>query len=180
MKTKEFAIKRGDIILTEKPFVYCLQSKLKSVRCDFCLQLNEVKRCTACNYVHYCNKICQKNAWKQHKIECGFLKKIHPRVVSDAARVLSRIILKLSNGGDMEKGYYTKTSFRKFRDLMSHYAELKNDPKRLEHLESLHHVLCDLLGDGIVPNKTELLGIYGRVSICKRSLVLRISIKRCM
>lgn len=168
--------------MKEQPFVYCLQSKYKSERCDLCLQINEVKRysfkvnmrkvyksivqfrCTACNYVHYCNKICQKNAWKQHKIECGFLKKIHPAIVPDAARMLSRIILKLRSGGDMEKSYYTKTSYRKYLDLMSHYAELKNDPKRLDHLESLYHVLCDLLGDEIVPNKTELLGMYGRVS----------------
>lgn len=46
-------------------------------------------------------------------------------------------------------------------------AELKNDPKRIEHLESLYHVLNDLLGTMLVPNKTELLGIYGRVSIAK-------------
>lgn len=165
MKTKEFTIKRGDIILTEKPMVYCLQSKYKTERCDLCLQVNEVKRCMGCNYVHYCNKICQKNAWKQHKIECGFLKKVHPRTVPDSARILSRLILKLNNGGGIEKGYYTDTCFRSFRDLMSHYAEIKNDPKRIEHLESLYHVLCDLLGNGLVPNKTELLTIYGRVSI---------------
>lgn len=165
MKTKVHSVKRGDIILKEKPFVYCLSAKYKTERCDLCLQLSDVKRCTGCNYVCYCNKICQKNAWKEHKIECGFLKKIHPRIVPDAARVLSRVILKLNNGGDMEKGFYTETSFRKFRDLMSHYHELKNEQKRIDHLESLYHVLCDLLGDLVVPNKSELLSIYGRVSI---------------
>lgn len=56
--------------------------------------------------------------------------------------------------------------------LLADYAEIKNDPKRLEHLESLHAVLTDMMsistGTGIsrstVPNKTELMSIYGRVS----------------
>lgn len=60
--------------------------------------------------------------------------------------------------------------------LISDYAEIKNDPKRLEHLESLHAVLTDMMSDSTgsnlgsssrstVPNKTELMSIYGRVSV---------------
>lgn len=55
--------------------------------------------------------------------------------------------------------------------LIADYAEIKNDPKRLEHLESLHAVLTDMMSDSTgssskstVPNKTELMSIYGRVS----------------
>lgn len=52
------------------------------------------------------------------------------------------------------------------------YAEIKNDAKRLEHLESLHAVLTDMMSDSTgsgssrstVPNKSELMSIYGRVS----------------
>lgn len=76
-------------------------------------------KCSNCHYVYYCNRACQMEAWPLHKIECPFLKRIYPRTVPDAARILCRIIIKLNNGGDMEKGYYTETCFRKFRDLMS-------------------------------------------------------------
>lgn len=36
--TMDTAVKAGDLLLTEKPFVYVLSSKEKGVRCDNCLQ----------------------------------------------------------------------------------------------------------------------------------------------
>ncbi|XP_075155456.1 SET and MYND domain containing, class 3 isoform X1 [Haematobia irritans] len=163
MKTNK-TVKRGDRILSEKPFVYALRSQYRKERCDNCLTSTKVMKCSNCNYVYYCNRACQMEAWPLHKFECTFLKRIFPKTVPDAARMLCRIIIKLNNGGDMEKGYYTSTCFRKFRDLMSHYQEIKHDSRRLEHLESLHGVLCEMMQDSaIVPNQSELLTIYGRL-----------------
>lgn len=84
---------------------------------------------------------------------------------SDAARILARIIFKLQRGGDLEKGYYSETSFRKFRDLMSHYSDLKQDQKRMEHFTSLYGVLIDFIGESNLPNTAELMGIYGRMCV---------------
>ncbi|KAI8125316.1 hypothetical protein FF38_09224 [Lucilia cuprina] len=165
MKTQtNKTIKRGDRILTEKPFAFVLKSKYRKERCDNCLSSTKVMKCSNCHYVYYCNRACQMEAWPLHKIECPFLKRIYPRTVPDAARMLCKLIIKLNNGGDLEKGYYTETCFRKFRDLMSHYQEIKNDPKRMEHLESLYAILCEMMQDSvIVPNQMELLTIYGRL-----------------
>lgn len=69
--------------------------------------------------MHYCGRSCQRDAWTIHKKECSNLKRVLPKIVPDAARLLARIIIKLQNGGDQQRGYYTKTSFRKFKDLMS-------------------------------------------------------------
>ncbi|KAH8305325.1 hypothetical protein KR044_005050, partial [Drosophila immigrans] len=162
-------IKRGTRILTEKPFAYVLKSKYRLERCDNCLEAVKVLKCSNCRYVSYCNRTCQQQAWPLHKHECPFLKRVQPRIVPDAARMLCRLILRLEHGGDLERGYYTEHGSRKFRDLMSHYAEIKNDAKRLEHLESLHAVLTEMMSDSssnsssIVPNKTELMSIYGRL-----------------
>jgi len=41
------------------------------------------------------------------------------KIVPDAARLMARIILKLNQGGADEVDYYTETTFRKFKDLMS-------------------------------------------------------------
>lgn len=141
-------------------------------------------KCSNCSYVYYCNRICQQEAWSVHKTECLFLRKIAPRTVPDAARVLSRIILKLNNGGEYEKGYYTDKCYRRFKDLMtrtytlklaredvqinvaltfSDYEDLKVDEKRLEHIQSLSSVLTQLLGNELLPNPTELIQIYGKV-----------------
>lgn len=158
-------IKKGDCILKENPFVFVLKSKFRTERCDYCLSGDKVLKCSSCQYVYYCGRECQKKAWLQHKIECPFLKKVFPVIVPDAARILSRIILKLRNNGDLERGYYTDKDYRKFQDLMSHYQDIKDDSKRMEHFESLTHVLRDLLGDIYLPNSVELLGMYGRLVV---------------
>lgn len=54
-----------------------------------------------------------------HKAECANLKRISPKIVPDAARLMARVIIKLNQGGADEVGYYTETKFRKFKDLMS-------------------------------------------------------------
>ena len=55
-----------------------------------------------------------------------------------------------------------------FSLTLTDYAEIKNDAMRLEHLESLHAILCEMMdGSTIVPNQNELMGIYGRVSISR-------------
>lgn len=158
------AIKRGDRLLTEKPFAFVLQARYRKERCDNCLQSCKVLKCANCQYVYYCSRDCQMQGWVLHKIECPFLKRIYPRTVPDAARMLCKLIIKLDKGGDIVRGYYTETCSRRFRDMMSHYAEIKNDARRLEHLESLYGVLQEMMGDSvIVPNLTELTSIYGRL-----------------
>ncbi|XP_026481492.1 histone-lysine N-methyltransferase SMYD3-like [Ctenocephalides felis] len=164
LKSSEI-IKRGTCILTEKPFVYALNSKYRKERCDFCFLKTNLLKCTGCNYVYYCGRACQKEAWTIHKIECPCLRRAGSRIIPNAARMLLRIIIKLKQNGEFEKGYYTSTNYRRFKDLMSHYAEIKLDSKRMEHLESLQAVLEQLLVDIPVPNSAELLGLYGRLTV---------------
>lgn len=85
----------------------------------FCNSRRELFKCTACRYVYYCGRQCQKEAWCIHKLECYNLKLIAPRVLPDAARILARLIKILGKGGAYTKSYYTKRNFRTFKDLMS-------------------------------------------------------------
>lgn len=93
------------------------------------------------------------------------MKKIAPRVIPDAARMMAKIIWKLQYGGYLQKFYYSRNGFRKFNDLMPHLEDLKYDEKRMEHLQSLHAVLKEYLAPEHFPNSTEFLGIYGRLCI---------------
>ncbi|XP_070171664.1 histone-lysine N-methyltransferase SMYD3 isoform X2 [Polyergus mexicanus] len=156
-------LKRGTIIFTSKPFAFALNSKHRTTRCDNCLKSGKLLKCSACQYVYYCDRSCQKESWPIHKVECTHLKKISPKIVPDAARLMARIVLKLKRGGAGEVGYYTEKNFRKFKDLMSHYPNLKKDAKRLEHFTTLCAVLYELLGGETIPNIAELMGIYGRM-----------------
>ncbi|CAH2068269.1 unnamed protein product, partial [Iphiclides podalirius] len=164
--TMEMAIKAGDILLTEKPFVYVLSSKEKGVRCDNCLQKLKVLKCSGCQFVHYCGRLCQKNAWNEHKWECANLKRVAPKIIPDGARMLAKIINRLGRGdGHSYRAYYSTMSFRMWKDLMSHYPDLKKDVKRMDHFTSLCVVLFEFLQDISLPNTVELMGMYGRMVI---------------
>ncbi|XP_032677020.1 histone-lysine N-methyltransferase SMYD3 isoform X2 [Odontomachus brunneus] len=165
MSDTKVTIKRGTTIFTSKPFAYVLTSKYNTIRCDNCLKSGKLSKCSGCQYVYYCDRNCQKESWLIHKTECTNLKKISPRVVPDAARLMARIIIKLNQGGADEVSYYSKTNFRKFKDLMSHYSDIKKDTKRMEHFTSLCGVLLEFLGETLMPNTAELIGIYGRICI---------------
>ncbi|XP_011875678.1 PREDICTED: histone-lysine N-methyltransferase SMYD3 [Vollenhovia emeryi] len=156
-------VKRGTTIFTGRPFVFVLGSKHRTTRCDNCLRSGKLSKCSGCQYVYYCDRNCQRESWRIHKAECAHLDKVSPRVLPDAARLMARIILKLNRGGADEAGYYTEKSFRKFKDLMSHYSDIKADAKRQVHFTTLYGVLLQFLGEANMPNVAELMGIYGRM-----------------
>ncbi|BES93356.1 SET and MYND domain-containing protein [Nesidiocoris tenuis] len=159
-------IKRGTLVHSEKPFIHALASNLRLSRCDHCYSEYELFKCAACHYAKYCDRDCQKAAWRDHKKECSCFKKLPPgRELPNAARILARIIFKLKRGGGNEQGWYDKNKFRMFKDLMSHYSDIKSDSKRIEHAQCLFNVLRDFMGEDELPNFTEFLGIYGRMIV---------------
>nr|XP_034194317.1 histone-lysine N-methyltransferase SMYD3 isoform X2 [Osmia lignaria] len=162
---KGLFVSKGTTILTAKPFAYVLRSLYHNERCDHCLQSGKLFRCSACQYVYYCNQSCQQGSWPVHSTECANLKRVSPKIVPDMARLMARIIIKLNQGGGDEIEYYSKTKFRKFKDLMSHYSDIKKDEKKMEHFMFLCGVLFGFLGDGPILNSAELMGIYGRICI---------------
>ncbi|XP_018566236.1 histone-lysine N-methyltransferase SMYD3 [Anoplophora glabripennis] len=175
MLTKKQPIPQGSVIIQEKPFVYNLSSKFRTERCDFCFKEGQLSKCSVCRYVYYCGRTCQKEAWTLHKLECQHLKAISPRILPDAARLLARLIKILAKGGDSIKSYYTEKNFRTFKDLMSHYTEIKNDTGKMEHLSSLYGVLFKFFDGEMLPNSADLMGMYGRMcvnsfSICNQEL----------
>lgn len=158
--------KQGSVILKETPFACVLQSRYRAERCDRCFKPGKVLKCSNCLYVRYCNRFCQKEAWPEHQEECGKLKEIgESRVVPDAALMMSRIIRKLLKGGDVQKGYYTAKSYRRFWDLMAHEDDIRKDEKRMEHFQSLTVVLRSLIDEAAMPANQELFRIFGKMCI---------------
>ncbi|XP_047538653.1 histone-lysine N-methyltransferase ASHR1 [Vanessa atalanta] len=159
-------IKAGDLIITEQPFAFVLSSKENGIRCDNCLQRVKVLKCSGCQFVHYCGRVCQKDAWNDHKWECANLKRVSPKIIPDAARMLAKIINRMKRSdGSTYKAFYSPTSFRMWKDLMSHYTDLKADKKRMDHFTSLCVVLFEFLKDISLPNTVDLMGLYGRMVI---------------
>ncbi|XP_030024541.2 histone-lysine N-methyltransferase ASHR1 isoform X1 [Manduca sexta] len=160
------SIKSGALLLSEQPFAFVLSSKEQGNRCDNCLQKVKVLKCSGCQFVHYCGRSCQKDAWGDHKWECANLKRVAPKVIPDGARMLAKVINRLNRGdGHSYRAFYSATSFRMWKDLMSHYSDLKADVKRMDHFTSLCGVLYEFLRDISLPNTVELMGMYGRMVI---------------
>lgn len=160
----------GSLLLTEKPFVCVLHSSQRLKRCDHCFQSDSrLLNCTSCEKVAYCSAKCESDAWSDHKFECPNMKRISPKIVPDAVRMIARIIYKLKYGKGFDvKGFYGKdeNEFRKFEDLESHINDLQHDQKRLEDFLSLSYVLEDFMGSNeSLPPPLELLTIYGKLLI---------------
>ncbi|XP_074110196.1 SET and MYND domain containing, class 3 [Cotesia typhae] len=158
-------LKKGTTIITAEPFVFILGSLHRKERCDYCFNSGKISRCSGCQFVYYCSKNCQKKGWLIHKVECPSIKRVSPRIVPDAARMLARIIIKLNQGAKNERGYYTDTKYRTFNDLMSHEESIKKNIKKMEHFTSLSMVLLEFLPKKIIPEPRELLRIFGRMSV---------------
>ncbi|XP_012525631.1 histone-lysine N-methyltransferase SMYD3 isoform X2 [Monomorium pharaonis] len=157
-------VKKGTTILTGKPFAFVLSSQYKATRCDNCLKRGKLLKCSGCQHVCYCNRNCQKESWSIHKTECVCLKKLPPTLtLPDTARLMARIIIKLKQGGADEMDYYTEKNFRKYKDLMSHCSNIEADVKRMEHFAMICKVLYQFLDKTLMPDITELIGIYGRI-----------------
>uniref|UniRef100_A0A023F770 Putative histone-lysine n-methyltransferase smyd3-like isoform x1 n=1 Tax=Triatoma infestans TaxID=30076 RepID=A0A023F770_TRIIF len=159
-------IKCGTSIHSEKPFIHVLSTHLKNLKCDHCYAECELLSCSGCRYVKYCDRNCQKYAWGIHKNECINLRKLPSgKELPSTARLLCRLITKLKRGGDQEKGKYDRNKFRFFKDLQSHYSDIKEDKKRMEHSISLYGVLKDFMDEKNLPNFSEFTGMYGRVVV---------------
>ncbi|KAK0175816.1 hypothetical protein PV328_000018 [Microctonus aethiopoides] len=158
-------IKPGTTLITAQPFTFLLSAENRKERCDYCFKICKLSRCSGCQYVYYCSRNCQKLSWTIHKIECPNIKRVHPRIVPDAARMMARIIIKLHNGGATERGFYTPTEYRTFNDMMSHISNIKNDMEKMKHFTSLSIVLFEFLPKNVMPHPKELLEIFGRLTI---------------
>jgi len=67
----------GDIIFITKPHVHVLSSRNLDSLCSSCSSpgTNNLRRCTRCRVVWYCDSQCQNNDWQTHKKECEALKR---------------------------------------------------------------------------------------------------------
>lgn len=158
-------ITKGDIIYTSKPFAYVLMNKVRGERCETCLKSsNFLKKCTQCNFVFYCDKICQKKSWPDHKLECKSIIKIRPRSPPDYLRLLARIIRKLQRGGDTEEEIIGNLR-RTFASLMSHAQEIKTDEEREKIYNVTSFVLSEYLEPNELPSSEIVLEIVGKIFI---------------
>ncbi|EAS02622.2 SET domain protein (macronuclear) [Tetrahymena thermophila SB210] len=137
-------IKQGEIIIEKEPLFYSVLSNQRKNFCNYCLKASSsLSRCTACNVLHYCDKNCQVQDWKQHKLECKAYKAIKAKNfnITIDFHILMRIYKTqnsltnfLSNGDDFpieKQQFFTEQALMLLKSL-----EEEVIPEKMEFLIS--------------------------------------------
>ncbi|KFM68233.1 SET and MYND domain-containing protein 3, partial [Stegodyphus mimosarum] len=88
----------GDLIYVGKPFISCIEKSVQKHICGHCLSRGgNLKFCGSCRVTKYCSKVCQKQAWPDHKFECLFLKNLADEESDALIHLAAKIIMKLKD-----------------------------------------------------------------------------------
>ncbi|XP_063883554.1 uncharacterized protein LOC135112725 [Scylla paramamosain] len=162
------AVKKGEVILRSTPFAHIIDSPYMAMYCDTCITSAKetiLRPCPECRVIWYCSEKCQEKGLAWHRLECPALKRKQHNLPPNYVRLLARVILRLRNGGDKYVEKFTEREGRRFRDLMSHYKDIKKSEGELRDAEYLREELGKFIGERLLPNMTDFLGIYGRVMV---------------
>lgn len=158
--------------LFDSPFAYLVINKEVNRYCSYCLQPpvygKKLMRCGACEFACYCNKECQRLAWKTHRAECRRLKAIFPNLPLTEVLFLSRIIDKvlfIERHGD----HFGWERHRKFSDLLSHKDDILNDKIKYEHFKKLIKKMEIYRKDEMIP-EDKFFDIFCKTSINSHSI----------
>ncbi|XP_064458536.1 histone-lysine N-methyltransferase SMYD3-like isoform X2 [Ornithodoros turicata] len=160
--------KRGDIILTSKPFACVVDPQSSAGKvCDFCFKRTDcLKPCARCRVAYYCNKLCETSALSDHLQECRYLQKAYPHIPTTTVRLMARVLLKLKRMHKKDcKELLPGGRTRSFQDLLSHSNDIMNDAAVLPRFRAIWATLQDFLGDENLPPIDEGLEIYGKLII---------------
>uniref|UniRef100_A0A915AEQ8 MYND-type domain-containing protein n=1 Tax=Parascaris univalens TaxID=6257 RepID=A0A915AEQ8_PARUN len=155
----------------DNPFAHiCMNNKVDEF-CSNCLRIPKTKKllkCASCEFARYCDKVCQRIAWKHHKNECRRLKAVFPNLPLTEVLFMSRIIdrvLFLEANGDK----YGWERDRKWSDLLGHEEDIKADQAKYEHFEKIFNKMSTFRKDEMI-DRDKFYIIFCKTSINSHSI----------
>ncbi|MFH4973858.1 hypothetical protein AB6A40_000567 [Gnathostoma spinigerum] len=155
----------------DNPFAYVVQNGNVGEYCSHCLRIPKDKKlykCANCEFAQYCDKNCQRLAWKFHRNECRRLKKVFPNLPLTEVLFLSRIIdrvLFLETHGDK----YGWERNRKWAELLGHQIDIRNDEEKYKHFEKIYDKMKVFRGDEMI-DREKFFDIFCKSSINSHSI----------
>ncbi|GMT34970.1 hypothetical protein PFISCL1PPCAC_26267, partial [Pristionchus fissidentatus] len=156
----------------DQPFAHQLLHPQVDNYCSYCLRAPEeskkLLKCSACQFVQYCDQDCQKSAWSVHKHECRRLKQVFPYLPMTEVSFLSKVVdrvLCLSEKGD-EHGWERE---RTFDSLLGHQDAIQKDEAKMAHFEKILSKMTVFRGDEMVSREV-FFKIFCKVSINSHSI----------
>ncbi|KAL5011668.1 hypothetical protein ScPMuIL_010219 [Solemya velum] len=160
------SVEAGGLVLRAEPYVHVLAQKERGQRCDFCLnRQTELRRCSSCKLLRYCNITCQKSDWSIHKEECRCLQQVSPRIPMDSVRLLFRLIIRHERG-DSTRHVDVDPSWRTFSQFQSHSKEIAGDSKRARTFSEMMFTLNKMAGSIFkLPDTSKIFEMFGKMTI---------------
>uniref|UniRef100_A0A914WUL5 MYND-type domain-containing protein n=1 Tax=Plectus sambesii TaxID=2011161 RepID=A0A914WUL5_9BILA len=156
----------------EEPFAYLVNNANVETFCSYCLRTPEgskLSKCGGCDFARYCNKDCQRLAWKDHKPECARLKKSFPNLPLTEVLFLSRLMDRvafLEKNGDR----YGWEKDRKWSELLTHEEEIKEDKPKYAHFEKIYSKTLAYHGEDKMIPKEQFFIIFCKAAINSHSI----------
>ncbi|XP_041816300.1 histone-lysine N-methyltransferase Smyd1-like [Chelmon rostratus] len=125
--TKE--LNTGEVVFAEPSFSAVVFDSLATQVCHSCFrQQAKLHRCAQCKFAHYCDRTCQTACWKEHKQECGAIKKIG-KAPSENVRLAARVLWRIHK----DTGIVSDSQLISVDQLEDHVADLsEQDLKQLK------------------------------------------------
>ena len=163
-------LKPGDKVLESNPVVFVLGNNVRNLCCDFCFsRFEDLQRCSKCKFARYCNRECQKRAWKDHKVECERVVRVSPNVPTDLVRLMARILqLENAERKSARKSGSSSAAFQScstyLDSLVSHH--IKFEQKQREAFASICIVLKQFVGEQHFKSReaAALFQLFGKIS----------------
>ncbi|CAJ0962922.1 unnamed protein product, partial [Mesorhabditis belari] len=158
--------------LFEYPFAHQVLNSKIEIFCSFCMRPpvgdEKLMKCSACNHARYCNKECQRLAWKLHRNECKRLQKVFPNLplteVLFQSKIIDRVLF-LKDNGDK----YGWERERQFQSLMDHKDEIRQDSFKMDYFEKILNKMTTFRGDEM-PDRETFFDIFCKVQINSHSI----------
>ncbi|KAJ5242916.1 uncharacterized protein N7469_001243 [Penicillium citrinum] len=124
-----------DVLHAKVPFVAVLDTARLDDTCSGCFgkrQMDigaELKACTGCRVVKYCDRTCQSKDWKfAHSGECSIYQKVKPNVLPNNARAVLRMVVRTG------RGKYSSQELETFSNLETHIKEIQELQANLDRV----------------------------------------------
>ncbi|VDM95510.1 unnamed protein product, partial [Onchocerca ochengi] len=172
MKNNELSSVYQRIRYFDEPFAYiCMNNQVENY-CSYCLRKpdkSKLYKCSKCELARYCNKECQRLAWKKHhRAECQRLETVYPNLPLTEILFLSRMIDKvlfLEQNGDI----YKWEKDRKWANLMGHEDDIRNDELKYAHFEKIYGKMVTFRKDEMI-EKAKFYEIFCKTTINSHSV----------
>lgn len=140
------AFECGELIVKATPYAHVISMSQNAKYCDWCAlppKTGKLRKCSACQYEHYCDQQCQKGAWKYHKFECALLKARMPLIPADNVRLLTKILWNIGQGIVQAKD---DPGWRVWNDLCHHSNVIRTDEERSRQFRETSSTVLQYVG----------------------------------